>query len=792
MPKEDFEKPGTFYLGRCFDPQAARPIDRPVLFPSKNLTTHAVCIGMTGSGKTGLCVGLVEEAALNGIPVLAIDPKGDLGNLLLTFDPLTPEAIAPWLEPGADAVETVQRMREGLAASGEDEARIGRLRAAADFAIYTPGSTAGLQLSIPSSLAAPPPDVLADEDLLRDRVGAAAAGLLGLVGVDADPVKSREYILIATLLDRAWRAGRDLDLAGLLQELQHPPIDRVGAIDLESFFPARDRFTLALTLNQILASPTFAAFREGEPLDVQRLLFTDAGRPRVSIVSLAHLGDAERMFVVTRLLQAVLVWMRAQSGTTSLRALLYMDEVVGFVPPVANPPSKAPLVTLLKQARAFGLGVVLATQNPIDLDYKGLSNTGTWFIGRLQTDRDQARVFDGLAGAAEGAGRAFDRARLQRLVAGLGSRVFLLHDIRGDEPVPFQTRFTLSYLRGPLTRDEVRRLMASRQPQRPAIAAPEAAPSTASAPQTRETAARPLVPAEVRQRFLPLAGGDAPESAVYEPCALASLAVRFFDAKLGVDHTVERLVAAPIGAGAIAVDWGAARDVDVALADLSGDPVSGVGFAALPSAAAQPKSYERWAKELAAWMQTTSTLQLLRSPSTGAVSRPDEREADFRARLANESLGGQGGEVEKLRARAAPKMAALDERIRRAQQAVEREGERARASKVDTAVSVGMELLGALVGGRRASSRSLATGARRAGRAVQESRDVERARDTLSALEAERAQLSQQTDAEAAALAAARDPRTERLEPLVVRPRKGDVQVRDVSLSWKPVVQHRA
>jgi hypothetical protein len=315
--------------------------------------------------------------------------------------------------------------------------------------------------------------------------------------------------------------------------------------------------------------------------------------------------------------------------------------------------------------------------------------------------------------------------------------------------------------------------MASRQPPAPA-------------PQTHEGGARPLVPADVRQRFLLLAAGDAPESVVYEPYALASITVRFFEAKLGVDHTVERLVAAPIGAGATAVDWGAGCDVGVALADLAGEPIPGARFASLPPTAAQPKSYERWAKDLIGWMQTRSTLELLRSPSTGAVSRPDEREADFRARMASDSRSAQGGEVDRLRASSAPKMAALEERIRRAQQALAREEERARTSKVDTAVSVGMDLLGALVGGKRASSRSLATGARRAGRAVQQSRDVERAREALGALEAERAQLAQQTDAQAAALAAAHDPRTERLDPLVVRPRKADVQVRDLFLAWKP------
>jgi hypothetical protein len=341
------------------------------------------------------------------------------------------------------------------------------------------------------------------------------AGLLALAGVDADPVRSREFVLVATLVERTWRAGQDLDLAGLIQQLQQPPLQRVGALDLESFFPARDRFALAMTLNQLLASPTFAAWREGEPLDVQRLLYTPEGKPRVSIVSLAHLGDAERMFVATQLFNAVVGWMRTQRGTGSLRAIVYMDEVAGFVPPVANPPSKPPLLTLLKQARAFGVGLVLATQNPVDLDYKGLANAGTWFVGRLQTERDKLRVMEGLEGAATSAGKPFDRARMERILAGLGNRVFLLHDVRADEPIAFQTRWTLSYLRGPLSRDEIRRLMAARAPsEAPGEGAPAhaaaPAPATAAPGDEATTATRPVLPAGVRQRFAPLPAAAAP------------------------------------------------------------------------------------------------------------------------------------------------------------------------------------------------------------------------------------------------------------------------------------------
>src|SRR6478736_3289119 len=393
--ESDYEKLGAFYLGRVFDAASGKLADQPLLYDSRDLTTHAVCVGMTGSGKTGLCLALIEEAAIDGVPAILIDPKGDLGNLLLTFPSL---------------------------------------------------ATAGLPVSILRSFAAPPETVRGDEELLGDRVASTATSLLTLLGVDADPLQSREHILVATILAGAWSKGEDLDLAALIARIQNPGVSRIGVVDLESFFPAKDRFALAMRLNNLLAAPGFAAWLQGDALDAGALLRTPAGKPRISILSIAHLSDAERMFFVTLLLNQVLAWVRAQSGTTSLRAILYMDEIFGYFPPVANPPSKKPLLTLLKQARAFGMGIVLATQNPVDLDYKGLANAGTWFLGRLQTDRDKMRVLEGLEGAAAEAGGQFDRAAMDKLLSGLGKRVFLMNNVHESHPVLFETRWTLSYL----------------------------------------------------------------------------------------------------------------------------------------------------------------------------------------------------------------------------------------------------------------------------------------------------------------------------------------------------------
>ncbi|MDX6573435.1 MAG: hypothetical protein QOC86_2591 [Gaiellales bacterium] len=420
---------GSFYLGKPYDAAARQLTDGYVLYDSKDLTTHAVCVGMTGSGKTGLCVGAIEEAALDGVPSIVIDPKGDLANLMLTFPALRPEDFRPWINeddaakagvsPDDYARSQAELWAKGLADWGQDGARIQRLRDAADFAIYTPGSDAGLPVSVLGSFA-PPPD-RSDAEAVGDQIAAIATGLLALLGIDADPIKSREHILLSSLLGAAWANGQALDIPALIAQIQQPPFAKIGVLDLDSFYPQKDRFELALALNNLLAAPGFQLWLQGVPLDAGRLLRSDAGKPRVAIFSIAHLSDAERMFFVTLLLNAVLAWMRGQSGTNSLRALVYMDEIFGYFPPVGEPPSKKPLLTLLKQGRAFGVGVLLATQNPVDLDYKGLSNAGTWLIGRLQTDQDKQRVLDGLEGASGQGG--LDRAQLEKLISARQSRL---------------------------------------------------------------------------------------------------------------------------------------------------------------------------------------------------------------------------------------------------------------------------------------------------------------------------------------------------------------------------------
>src|SRR5829696_1641096 len=375
------------------------------------------------------------------------------------------------MEPDAFAAAEAEKWKAGLASWDQDGARIQRLRDAADIVVYTPGSEAGISVSVLRSFSAPPQEILDEPELLRERVSTTATSLLGLLGVDADPIRSREHILIATILDAAWREGKAVDIAALIQQIQSPPVTRVGVLELEAFYPAGDRFALAMALNNLLAAPGFSAWMAGEPLDVQRLLYTPAGKPRLAIFSIAHLNEAERMFFVSLLLNHALGWMRTQSGTTSLRALIYMDEISGYLPPVANPPSKLAMLTLLKQARAFGVGIVLATQNPVDIDYKALSNAGTWLVGRLQTERDQLRVLDALEGASATGGVPFDRSAMGRVLSALGNRVFVMHNVHEDAPEIFESRWAMSYLRGPLTRSQIKTLM---DPRRDEFARPAA------------------------------------------------------------------------------------------------------------------------------------------------------------------------------------------------------------------------------------------------------------------------------------------------------------------------------
>jgi len=794
---QDFEKLGVFYLGRPYDLAAKQAKPGWLLYDSKDLVTHAVCVGMTGSGKTGLCLSLLEEAAIDNIPAIIIDPKGDLGNLLLTFPSLKCEDFQPWIneddarKKGLSSADYAKAQAElwtkGLADWQQDGSRIQRLRDAADFAIYTPGSNAGLPVSILKSFDAPAADVLGDAELLRERIGTTVTGLLGLLGIEADPIQSREHILLSTILDQVWKKEEALDLAALIQAIQSPPVSKIGVMDVDSFFPSKDRFALAMKLNNLLAAPGFQAWLEGEALDVQQLLYTSTGKPRLAIFSIAHLNDAERMFFVTLLLSQMVGWMRAQSGTTSLRAILYMDEIFGYFPPVANPPSKLPLMTLLKQARAFGLGVVLATQNPVDLDYKGLANTGTWFIGRLQTERDKARVLEGLEGASASAGKKFDKGRMEQTLAGLGSRIFLMNNVHEDEPVVFESRWCLSYLRGPLTRTQIKTLM---DPQRAAHTSMAPTSSAAKPEKSVKGGARPMLPPDVPQYFVPIRGTKPTGSGlVYAPMLLGSSQIRFTDSKSTIDAMQDINVLVPITEGAVAVDWDHAATAELALSDLEQTPEDGAQFLSLPSSAGKAKSYEGWNKDFGGWLFRTQKMDLLKSPSTKEVSKPGESERDFRVRLQQSGREQRDKQSEGLRQKYAPKIAGLQDRVRRAEQQKEKQQAESRSSQMQAAISVGASILGAFLGRKTISATNIGratTAIRGAGRVMKESQDVSLAEENVAALQKQLDDLEAQFKSESEALTTATDPLNEKLDTISIKPTKGNIAVKLVALAWTP------
>jgi hypothetical protein len=782
----DFEKLGAFYLGKRYDMDAEKLTEELVLYDSKDLTTHAVIIGMTGSGKTGLGIGILEEAALDHIPVIAIDPKGDMGNLLLTFPKLEASDFRPWINPrtATDKGQTPDQFaasqaalwKKGLGQWSQTGKRITALRKNVDLAIYTPGSNSGMPVSVLQSFSAPDEGLIDDIDLYRERVQSTATGILTLLDIDADPVASREHILISQLLDNAWREHRSLDVAALIGEIQNPPISKVGVMNLDAFFPAKDRFTLAMRLNNLLAAPGFEAWMEGAPLDAKSLLYTEDGKPRISIMSIAHLDDAQRMFFVSMLLNELIAWMRAQQGTSSLRAILYMDEIFGYMPPVANPPSKKLFLTLLKQARAYGLGLVLATQNPVDLDYKGLSNTGTWFIGRLQTERDKARVMEGLEGASGG---DFDKQAMERTIAGLGKRRFLLHNVHEDEVVVFNTRWVMSYLAGPLTRDHIRTLMSAAKTRAAAVITA----TSIRKPKSVENA--PALPPSIEQYFIK---GQA-DDIVYHPRLIAAGDVVFTSARYHIEDERSVLHSVEFEDGPVEIDWDNSEKLELLVDDLLDAGANGASYADCPAAANVAKNYAAWGKDYKRWLRQNENIAIYRSKRFRLTSSAGETEGEFRVRLQDAASEKRDQAIAKIRKRYASKVTTLENRLLRAEQSIAREKQQSTKKKLDTAISFGTAILGAVLGRKKLSSSTatkIGSAIKTAGGASKEAADVGRAIQTAEKVKQEIAALNETLETEIAELDTSFDAQTEELDEIVVRAKSTDIHISLTGLVWLP------
>jgi hypothetical protein len=814
---KDLEQLASFYLGNEYDLTKGQMLEELVHYDARDLTTHAVCLGMTGSGKTGLGIILLEEAALDGVPSLVIDPKGDMTNLLLTFPELRPEDFRPWVNPDdarrkdmdvdTFAAKTADQWRNGLAASGQGPDRIRRLKESADFAIYTPGSSAGLRLSILHTLKAPPLSWDTQVEVIRDKIESVVSALLALVGIEADPVRSREHILLSNIFENAWRAGQDLDLTQLILRIQKPPFSQLGVFPVDTFFPEKDRMALAMLLNGLMASPTFADWIQGQPLSVDTLLQSPAGKPQVSILYIAHLSEAERQFFVTLLLEEVVSWMSAQSGTTSLRALLYMDEMFGVLPPhPANPPTKKPLLTLLKQARAFGLGLILTTQNPVDLDYKALSNAGTWFLGRLQTDRDKQRVLDGLEGVQVDSGGT-SRAEFDRMISALQSRVFLLHNVHEDHPLVFQTRWAMSYLRGPLTRNQVRELVGVQAgPPAPAPGPqPVAAPQPQPQPQSELPYSQvpPQLPSSVKQVFLPArlsldeavaqlarerswsarVKPDPKGYLVYDPALVGLATVRFAHAKSRQTHSQEVAYLLHLDTTNTTMDWSQAK-VQLEPRDLASGPAPKAYFGELPSDLGDPRRYTALNKDFEDYVYYNSRVTLWYNPNLKLYSDFDETDKAFQRRCREAAGKARDEEAKKLESQYQKKIDTLKERLGREERELEEDKIEYDARKQEELLSGAETVLGLFTG--RKTTRGLSTASRKRRMSRQAKADIEESKESIDDLQDQMEDLKKEMDRELQNLTTQWAERIDELQEEEVRPRRTDVQINLFALAWIP------
>ncbi len=813
----------TLYLGRGVDPATGVLGTEPVGLDPADLTTHAVVIGMTGSGKTGLCVDLLEELALQGIPALAVDPKGDLGNLLLTFPDLAPADFEPWLPPGEAerqglsarryAERVAEKWRSGLAEWGLDGSRIRELRERVDLTIYTPGSRAGTPVDVLSSFAAPGLSWETDEEALLESIRFAVSALLSLLDVEADPLQSREHILLSHLVETAWRASAPCDVAALIRGLQQPPFQKLGVFDVEGFYPARERLKLAVSLNGLLAAPGFATWMEGERLDPASLLWTADGRPRVAIFYLGHLAEREKLFFTTLLLAAVNVWMRRQGGTGSLRSLVYIDEVVGMIPPYpTNPPTKEILLLLMKQARAFGVGMALTTQNPVDVDYKVLTNAGTWFVGRLQTQQDKDRVLEGLVGQG-GAGGA-SRVELDARIGALPQRTFLLYSARGGEPVTFRSRWALSYLRGPLTKEEIARLgrAASAGPavttERKAPSAVQAAgatptpavagrPAATAGASTAPAATLPPTLAGVSRLFLAPEGlkglgavDPVPdlvsETIRYVPGLFATASLRYDDSRAGLNATerVERLIF-PVPETDAAVTWSSARAVELGPEGVTPTSAQGGAFDALPSSVTAKGAPARLRRELADHLVASATRELYFAPESRLYSRHDEDRAAFETRLARERAAARDTEVSKLQGKYATRLAALRRKLEKEEADAVAAGSAYEGRKREELVSGAESVVGFFFGRKSGRAVTQASTKRRMTEAAR--LKAEREQQEAAAVRTDLDSLNAQLQDEVAAIDARHAGEASEVQALDVPLEKDDVRVETLAILWIPV-----
>lgn len=816
MSTNEFD--GKFFIGRGHDLKTGKTLNEATLYDPDDLTTHGVVVGMTGSGKTGLCIDILEEAALNGIPALMIDPKGDIANLLLHFPDLRPEDFVPWVDPDIArregksieqmASETASLWQKGLAKWGIGRERIESVHNAVKYSVYTPGSDAGLPVSILASLNAPQLPWEENREVLREKISSTVTAILGLVGIEADPIRSREHILLANIFEDAWRQGKDLNLNEIILQVQTPPIEKLGAFEIEQFFPKEDRMELAISLNGFLASPSFQAWTEGDALDPRAMLWTLDGRPRHTVFYLAHLTDQERMFFVTLLLSAVETWMRTQAGSSALRALIYFDEVLGFLPPVKEPPSKAPMMRLLKQARAFGLGLLLTTQNPVDLDYKALSNAGTWFVGRLQTEQDKERLLDGLESATEGRG-GFKHREADKTISSLGKRVFLLHNVHEKAPQVFHTRWAMAYLKGPITRTQIGDLnaLAGAKALEITVDRFQAQPQPVSEGPRIEvegSITRPAVPSGIAEYYMEnnLTAAAAVKSAqrdsasaatgrlIYKPALVAHASARILDRKvnLDVDRTMTALVMDPDRRGIIRWEEYLSEPIPFELVEEA--PLPEVRFADLDPPLTDGKVLRQLEKDYVDFVYRNMELRLPSNPQLKLLAEPGMSTAEFRTQCAEAAREARDEEIEEVKDDYLTKMRAVQKKLEREERELSEDEAEHSARKMEEMATHVENVLGIFSGSK--SRRRISTSMTKRRMTSKAKADIEESKGTIEEFSKELALLEDEMEETIDEIEERWAKAATEIEEEIFTPFKKDVMVELFGVAWVPYWQYES
>lgn len=782
MSKEIYEKLGLFYLGKDLDKETMEASEVLTLLKNKNFTTHASIIGMTGSGKTGLGIGIIEEAAIDNIPSIVIDPKGDMGDLCLADPAFSAEKFEPWVrdeahakgeDPKEYARKTADTWRAGLADWGQDSSRVERF-AGVTKTIYTPGSSAGVSINILSSMGVPPVEIMEDSDTFSAFLKSTVSSLLSLIGIEADPIDSKEYILLATIIADAWQKGEGISVETIIGKIINPGFSKVGVLPLDSYYPQAERFKLASSFNAVIASPGFGAWLQGESLDIQKLLYDNEGKAKVAIFSIGHLNDDERMFFVTLLLNRYIAWMRHQSGTSTLKTLLYMDEIFGFFPPSKNPPSKEPMLLLLKQARAFGVGVVLSTQNPVDLDYKGLSNIGTWLVGRLQTSQDIDRVIEGLGGKA---GSDFDRGEIRKLLANLPKRTFFLKSAHLADIRLFMTRWVMSYLKGPLKKAEISALM------KPLKSPSEEVEKVYRQNQQAETRFESI---NTLDRSIPqYYETDISQNEHYYPTLVARAKVGFYNQSRGINEKQEICLTLRLNHSDIEADWEEAVDEKIDFNRFPKKPGSRAKMGMLPSFVRQDKGLKKTGRSLSDMLYQGRKLELYRVRSPKLESKPFEALGDFKVRFQDLLNEKREEEIEKVKERFGRKEQRVLEQLKRAKERLMKEEVDVSSKTTDTMISAGMAVLGALFG--RKSTGRVGTTLSKGSRVLKEKQDVKRAQQRVEEVEQQIEALGYELEEKIDILDEKYRIDHYEIEYFYIRPRRSDIVIDEVALVWRVV-----